>query len=149
MFAPEQAALAADQIMLARVRELARQRANFAFETTLAGCSLVPSLRGLIDSGYEFHLLFLWLPSAELAIDRVASRIRLGGHHVLEGTIRRRYERGLRNFFFLYRPLATSWQILDNSVDDGPNLIAAGSGERVTQILIPRLWQQIQRDFGK
>jgi predicted ABC-type ATPase len=59
MFAPEQATLAAGQIMLSRVRELTRQRTNFAFETTLAGRSLVPWLGGLLKSGYQFHLLFL------------------------------------------------------------------------------------------
>lgn len=57
----------------------------------------------------------LGLPSAALAVARVADRVRLGGHNVPEATIRRRYESGLRNFFSLYQPIATSWRILDNS----------------------------------
>jgi predicted ABC-type ATPase len=73
----------------------------------------------------------------------------LGGHDVPEETIRRRYNRGLRNFFSLYRPLATSWQMLDNSAESGPNLIATGTGERVTQIVIPRSWQRLEREFVK
>jgi len=51
-------------------------------------------------------LLFLWLRSPELAIDRVKERVRMGGYDVPEAGIRRRYQRGVRNFFALYRVLA-------------------------------------------
>jgi predicted ABC-type ATPase len=88
-------ALAAGEIMLSRIRELVRQRVSFAFETTLAGRSLAPWLKRLIKDGYRFHLVFLWLPSADLAVQRVASRVRLGDHDVPEDTIRRRYDRGI------------------------------------------------------
>jgi len=62
-FAPETAALPAGRIMLARLKELERSRANFAFETTLASRSFAPWLRALVAGGYQFHLVFLWLPS--------------------------------------------------------------------------------------
>ena len=93
----------AGRIMLARLRELARQRVDFAFETTLASRTFAPWLRELRDSDYRVHLLFLWLPSPELAIARVATRVQEGGHHVPDETIRRRYHAGLRNFFRLYQ----------------------------------------------
>ncbi len=96
--------------MLSRLRDLAKEKRNFAFETTLAGRSLAPWLARLIDDGYEFHLVYLWLPSADLAVARVADRVRMGGHHVPEETIRRRYRAGLRNFFRLYMQLATLWR---------------------------------------
>ncbi len=70
--------------------------------------------------------MFLWLPSADLAVARVAARVQEGGHDVPEETIRRRYEAGLSNFFRLYQPMATTWQLCDNSVSDNPRLIASG-----------------------
>lgn len=144
-FAPTAAALAAGQIMLRRIRELARERTNFAFESTLAGRSLAPWLADLIDSGYRFHLLFLWLPSAELAVARVAHRVRMGGHDVPEETIRRRYHAGLRNFFGLYQPLAETWRMYDNSRWMTPRLVASGEGLAVTDITDKRTWQRIRQ----
>ena len=144
-FAPEQAALAAGEIMLARIRELARRELDFAFETTLAGRSLLPWFRERISGGYRFRIFFLWLPSADLAVDRVAGRVRLGGHHVPEDTIRRRFKRGLHNFFAFYRPLATAWRMYDNSLGNCPSLVASGAGERTTRIIRPHLWDLIQR----
>ena len=81
-FDPDSAAIAAGRVMLARIRELASQRVNFAFETTLASRSFAPWLRQLVTSGYSAHLVFLWLPSADFAVDRVAERVRTGGHNV-------------------------------------------------------------------
>ena len=115
-FDPESAAIAAGRVMLARLRELADQRVSFAFETTLASRSFAPWLRDLRASGYEIHFLFLWLPSADFALDRVAGRVRAGGHDVPAETVRRRYRAGLRNFFSLYEPLAsTTWAVYDSS----------------------------------
>ena len=87
-FAPETAAIAAGEIMLRRIRELANERVDFAFETTLASRSLAPWLRSLINSDYEVDLVFVWLPSAEVAVKRVAQRVGSGGHNVPEDTIR-------------------------------------------------------------
>jgi len=89
-FDPESAAIAAGRVMLARLHELAEQRESFAFETTLASRTFAPWLRDLRASGYQIHLLFLWLPSAEFALDRVADRVRAGGHNVPAETVRRR-----------------------------------------------------------
>ncbi len=77
------------------LRELTARRLDVAFETTLASRSFAPWIRGLIDSGYQFHLLFLWLPSPELVIARVAERVRLGGHSEPEDVIVRRYQGGI------------------------------------------------------
>jgi predicted ABC-type ATPase len=127
-FEPERAAMAAGRIMLARLRVLARQRSSFAFETTLASRSFAPWLKDLLATGYQFHLVFLWLPSPDLAVARVAVRVRQGGHDVPEEAIRRRHEAGPRNFISLYQPMATTWEFWDNSPASGPTLIASGSG---------------------
>ena len=145
-FGPELVALEAGAIMLSRLRQLADQRRTFAFETTLAGRSLAPWLSRLVRDGYDFHLVFLWLPSADLAIARVADRVRMGGHNVSEETIRRRYEAGLRNFFRLYMPLATKWRVYDNSHGERSRLIAEGTESTAQHIVDTSLWEQLKRD---
>ena len=123
-FNAERAALPAGRVMIERLRELARQRVSFAFETTLASRSFAPWLDRLKRDGYSTHMLFLWLPSADFAIDRVADRVRMGGHSVPAETVLRRYRAGIRNFFNLYERLASTWRVYDNS-GDVPRLIAA------------------------
>lgn len=139
-FAPQDSALAAGRLMLTRLKELARQQAGFAFETTLASRSFAPFLQPLRADGYSVHLFFLWLSSPELALARVEERVRRGGHSAPESDIRRRYSAGLANFFSLYLPLADSWRFLQNEGDQ-PLLVAHGNGVTGHRtILRPELW---------
>ena len=143
-FAPESAAFEAGRLMLRRLRELADQRVDFAFETTLASRSFAPWLHDLIASGYEVHLVFLWIPSPDLAVARVAERVRRGGHNVPEEIIRRRYFAGIQNFFTLYRPLANRWRIIDNG-SAVPTVIAEGQRMVVQSIRDDETWSLIKR----
>jgi predicted ABC-type ATPase len=122
-FDPESEAVKAGRIMLEHLRELAAARRGFAFETTLAARTYARWLRELRLDGYVVHLFYYWLDSADLAITRVADRVKSGGHHVPDDTIRRRYSRSVRNFLELYRPVVTTWQVYDNS-NGGSRLIA-------------------------
>ena len=143
-FNAERAALPAGRVMLARLRELARQRISFAFETTLASRSFAPWLERLRREGYSIHMLFLWLPSADFAIDRVAARVRMGGHSVPAQTVRRRYRAGIRNFFNLYERLASTWRVYDNS-GSAPQLIAARLDFQETAVYDGDVWVTIVR----
>jgi predicted ABC-type ATPase len=69
-------------------------------------------------------LFFLWLPSPELAVARVQNRVREGGHNIPPEVIRRRYAAGLRNFYWLFRPILDEWWLYDASCP-APNLIAS------------------------
>ncbi len=122
---PESAALQAGRVMLTRLRELADERADFAFETTLSGKTYISFLRSLRDRGYGVELYYFWLRSADLAVSRVRHRVRRGGHDVPEETIRQRYERSLSNFWTGYRHEADAWWVYDNS-EDKTVLVAAG-----------------------
>ena len=144
-FNPEIVAFEASEIMLKRLHDLAAQRASFAFETTLSGRSYGPWLRSLNEAGYRIHLVFFWLASDDLAVVRVTERVRAGGHHIPEQTIRRRYRRSIDNFFTVYRPLATVWSFYDNSADF-PRLIAKGDLSGSCLILDEQIWDQIQRE---
>jgi predicted ABC-type ATPase len=147
-FDPEGAALTAGKVMLSRIRGLANSRTTFAFETTLAGKSYARWLVELIQQGYLFHIIFLWLPSPEFALERVRDRIRRGGHAVPERTVHRRFHAGLRNFFSLYQPMADTWRIFDNSGAPPPSLISAGRGQNVTLIEDATTWAQLTTVYG-
>lgn len=148
-FQPERAAIEAGRIMLRRLKELAHQRCSFAFESTLASRSFAPWIAVLRSQGYEFALLFLWLPSPEHAVARVAERVRLGGHDVPETVVRRRYAAGLRNFFELYQPLTDMWRCYDNSRSSEPHLMAAGNGRIITEVADSPRWQKVQKCIEK
>lgn len=148
-FAPEDAALLASRVMLERARALSERRLSFAFETTLASRSLATWINTLReDAGYRMHLLFLWLPDADTALSRVRERVRAGGHDVPEQTVRRRYERGLQNFFTLYQPLATTWRVYDNSRADRPWLIASGREDSQLCVRNAVVWARILEAAG-
>lgn len=105
----------AGRLMLARMQQLMRDGKSFAFETTCAGRNHVAVLQHCRRLGYEVIVIFLWLPSPEMAIRRVAQRVITGGHDIPVSDIRRRYARGLRNLITLYLPLADRATIYDNS----------------------------------
>ncbi len=143
-FNPEAAAVRAGRIMLEQLDELAAQRVNFAFETTLAGRSYARWLDGLRVSGYEVHLFYFWLNRVEAAIDRVAARVKKGGHHIPDATIRQQYGRSIRNLFELYIPVVSTWKVYDNSLGGSPLLIAEGARGAETLVYDRDSWTQIR-----
>ena len=70
-------------------------------------------------------------------------RVRRGGHYVPESTVRRRYERGLRNFFQIYQPQADHWHFYDNSLRSGPRLIALGEHRDVKALRDADTWDTV------
>jgi predicted ABC-type ATPase len=147
-FRPDEVAFAAGRIMLERMEQLVASGVSFAFETTLASRSFAPWLSDAKQRGYGVHLVFLWLKSADLAVRRVEGRVRRGGHAVPEQTVRRRYERGLRNLFGLYMPLVDSWQIFDNSASTRPRTLAAGEGATANLIVDTAVWANLKETYG-
>jgi predicted ABC-type ATPase len=114
-FAPEVAAIKAGRLMLREIDEAAAKRESFAFETTLSGLGYLRRIENWRAAGYHVSLLFLSLPTVEMALARVAERVRQGGHDVPEATIRRRFVSGRRNFETRYRDAVDAWAVYDNS----------------------------------
>lgn len=139
-FAPEAAAFEASAIMLKRLRQMAANGDDFSFETTLAARTYAPWLREIQKTGYFVRLVYVWLKSADLAVDRVKWRVRQGGHSIPEPTIRQRYVRSWDNFLRLYQPFADEWLVFDNSDPAGQQLLACGECGTVLQIFDPEIW---------
>lgn len=116
-FAPERAAIHAGRLMLEQIHSLAERGVDFGFETTLSGKTYVKLLQGMKKGGYLVHIFFLWITNVELGLERIKLRVRNGGHAIPEAIVRRRFGRSLPNFLRVYKPLADSWTIFDNSRD--------------------------------
>jgi predicted ABC-type ATPase len=119
---PQLAALAAGRLLLQEVNRLAAARADFAFESTLSGLTYARQLRLWKTNGYRIEIAYLRLRSPQLALRRIAARVRQGGHNVPRTDVLRRFARGWENFLHMYRPLADEWAIYDNS-GESPQLI--------------------------
>jgi len=61
----------------------------------------------------------------ELALQRIAARVRQGGHDVPRADVVRRFNRSSRNFELIYRELADMWAIYDNA-GEAPRLLEEG-----------------------
>lgn len=117
-FAPEVAAVKAARIMLERMTELEGRGESFALETTLSGLMYARRMRRWHEAGYHVTLFFLSLPNAQMAMDRVAERVRQGGHDMPADVIHRRFAAGLRNFEPVYRDAVDAWAMYDNAGDE-------------------------------
>ena len=117
-FAPERAAIQAGRLTLEAIAQHVARRESFAVETTLSGKAYARQIPSWRQLGYRVELYFLSLPSADMAVQRVAERVRQGGHDIPEATIRRRFESGRRLLVDVYRPLVDKWILYDNSGDE-------------------------------
>ena len=141
----ESAAFEAGRLMIERMRALIRNERSFAFETTCAGKSYLRLLTDCQKAGWRISLLYLWVPSADYSIARVARRVSYGGHHIPEDVIRRRYQAGLWNMRHLYLPLANDATIYDNR-DGALRLIARSAPNSPLTVLDQETWAKIEKE---
>ncbi|HLW20943.1 MAG TPA: zeta toxin family protein [Cyclobacteriaceae bacterium] len=144
-FQPEKAGIEAGRMMLKRINKLLDLGEDFAFETTLSTRSYVLFIEKAKQLGYQVTCLFFWLESEELAISRVETRVKEGGHHIPEEVIRRRYEKGLSNFFRLFLPKVDNWLFVNNS-GDTYEIVAEGGFNEESIHNIDK-WEQLKRHY--
>jgi predicted ABC-type ATPase len=112
---PELAARQAGRLVLKELSRLTNSRQNFAFESTLSGRTYLRLIAQWRKAGYRIEIVFLSLPSVQLALQRIAARVQQGGHHVPRADVLRRFKRSWNNFLESYKPLAHTWSVYDNS----------------------------------
>jgi predicted ABC-type ATPase len=122
---PELAAVTAGRLVLRELDRLVEAKADFAFESTLSGLRYAKRIQGWKTHGCSIEILYLRLASPQLALSRVAARVKQGGHDVARSDVLRRYKRGWVNFLEVYRPLADHWVIYENS-ESPPKLLERG-----------------------
>ncbi len=142
-FNPAGVAMQAGRLMLERINNLAADGKDFAFETTLSTRSYAGHIKKWVTDGYDVHLIFLWLNSVDISIKRVEKRVKMGGHFIPENVIRRRYERGIYNFYNLYKDLVTSWEVYNNSSLGDLSIVAEKNNSKI-KIIEEDLWKKLQ-----
>jgi predicted ABC-type ATPase len=144
-FRPEKESFEAGRLMLKRIEYLLVKGQSFAFETTLSTRSYVQLAIRARQLNYQVTCLFFYLESEELAVSRVENRVKEGGHFIPEVIIKRRYKRGLSNFFNLFLPVLDNWLFIDNSGDQY-EIIAEGS---VNEEIVGNneLWSKLKQEY--
>ena len=141
-FNPESVAIEAGRLMLQRIEDLLVKDESFSIETTLATKSYINLVRRAQVKGYTVRLLFFWLNSPDLALQRIAERVAKGGHNIPEPIVRRRYVIGISNLFRLFMNEVDSWEIYDNSKYPATQ-IARGGKDDETSIIVESTYKTI------
>jgi len=141
-FDAEKYAFEAGRLMLRRIDQMIGEKVNFAIETTLSSKSYLVRITRARLEGYRVVILFFWLNSKSLAIRRVKSRVSNGGHNIPNDVIKRRYDRGLKNFFDLYIAKSDYWSFFDNS-NGIVEMIADGEGFLTRNIIDKPIWKKV------
>ncbi len=142
-FNPESVAIEAGRLMLQRINYLLEKEMTFSIETTLATRSYISLVHKAQKKGYIVRVLFFWLNSPDLAVQRVAERVAKGGHSIPEPIIKRRYASGIKNLLHLFMSEVDYWDIYDNS--EIPRKQIACGGKNVETIIYEKsLFSKIQ-----
>lgn len=147
-FKPEAAAIRASRFMLMKFHYLFEKKLNFGIETTLATKTLLKMARKAQKEGYEVTIMYIWLRTPDMAVERVKARVATGGHFIEEDTIRRRYYTGLRYFFTEYLPFCDHWILMDNSTPP-LRIVARGNKNEEPEILDETTYSTIRELSGK
>lgn len=145
-FNSEGVAIEAGKIMLERVKFLIESGENFAFETTLSTKTFVDKIKLAKEKDYQVTLLFFWLSSPELAMNRVKKRVSQGGHNIPIDVIERRYYRGIENFFKIYQNKVDNWIFNDNT-NSIPSKICEKISNQSEKIYNLELWNSIKKSI--
>jgi len=112
---PESEQMKASRLFLKEIKEAINNQECFAFETTLSGKMYIRLIKQLQAKGWVVNLIYLYLPSVQVSIERVAERVKHGGHNIPTESILRRYPRSLKNLIELYSPLCDTTVCIDNA----------------------------------
>ena len=147
-FNQEDVAIEAGRIMLDRINSLLQTGEDFAIETTLASKSYVSFIKKVQDFGYKITLVYFWLSSVQEAKDRVALRVKNGGHHIPDEIVERRYYRGLYNLRHLYTTACDFWIIVDNT-NGTPEFVIEGESDKSEIIYNTDIWNSIKHQIDE
>jgi len=147
-FQPEKVSFEARRIMIKRINELLETNQTFAFEATLATKSYKAKIVKAKKENYCVTLLFFWLETVDLAIERVKTRVSEGGHNVETEVIKRRYNNGIKNLFEIYLEIADEVLIFDNSFGE-PELIAEKSFDTEIKILSTIKFNNLKKNWNE
>ena len=110
----ESVKISAGKILLERLDNLFLNEKPFAIETTLAGSIHIKTILKAKVLGYKTVLLYSFVESPDISINRIKVRVLNGGHHVPTEDVIRRFHRSKNNFWFKYKDIVDEWSLFYN-----------------------------------
>ena len=147
-FQPDKVAIEAGRLMLKRINDLIKIKVDFAIETTLSSRNYISKIKEFQKEDYEVVLIYFWLNTPVLAIERIKERVKKGGHFIPDEIVKRRYYRGIKNLLQYFIPLCDYWLVLDNSSENAI-MVAEGIKDIENEIFNNEIWQQINRIYNE
>ena len=147
-FQPESVSFEAGRLMLQRIEQLINDRVDFAIETTLSSRNYPKKIEQWQKKGYEIILVYFWLNSPSLAIERINDRVKKGGHSVPDEIVIRRYYRGIKNLFEHFIKISDYWFVIDNSIET-PEIVAEGISNIEIEIFNQYSWSRLKGIYDK
>jgi predicted ABC-type ATPase len=120
---PESAALAAGRQAIELARSYIQSGSSFVVETTLAGNTYLNLMREVKALGWSVSLSYVGIDDPITNVQRVSSRVKMGGHDVPRKDILRRYERSLANLSKA-ATIVDELILYDNSTSAGHQILA-------------------------
>jgi predicted ABC-type ATPase len=145
--APERGWPAAGRVFLHQLREHIERRESFAFETTLSGRTHLRLVNELMEADWRVQMFYLWVPKVEISMDRVAERVRHGGHDIPREAILRRYRRSIRNLLEDYAPRCSAVVCLENTGPDSKIIFREDPTGRI--VVNRRLYEAMEREMQR
>ena len=127
---PSRIRVQAGKLFFQEIETVVEKGEDLLIEVTLAGFGFRRTVHRLKQAGYTVHLIFIFLKSPDLCVNRVRERVAQGGHNVPEEDITRRFYRSINNFWRTYKNIADTWNIYSNFGADF-HRVAVGEKEQI------------------
>jgi predicted ABC-type ATPase len=127
---PSEKKISAGKIFFKKLNETVTQGKSLLLESTLSGRYLQQHFGIWRANGYQIQIVFIFVESPEVSIARIKERVKKGGHFVPDEDVRRRFDRGKKNFWQIYKNLADSWSLFYNS-EGSFNQVAIGEKDDI------------------
>jgi predicted ABC-type ATPase len=127
---PSEKKISAGKIFFKKLNETVAQGKSLLLESTLSGRYLQQHFVIWRANGYQIQIIFIFVESPEVSIARIKERVKKGGHFVPDEDVRRRFDRGKKNFWQIYKNLADSWSLFYNS-EGSFNQVAIGEKDDI------------------
>lgn len=132
--------ISAGKLFFHKLNEAVAQNKSLLIESTLSGRYLQKFIGSVRNQNYQITIIFLFAESPEILIERIAERVKKGGHFVPDEDVKRRFVRGKQNFWNVYKDLADSWTLIYNS--EGTFYEIALSENKEIEIFDENLYQK-------
>lgn len=123
----KQKRISAGRKFILAIEDVLKRKKSFAVESTLSGTYLLKIIKKAKKSAYRISIIYVFIDNPNIALERIKSRVKSGGHDVPKEDILRRFSRSTNNFWKLYMPVADDWTIFYNGIE---KLVPIANGEK-------------------